>query len=126
MTWRTGVLMKRRGVAQQDTTQDTQQSNIRGGVIALERGLRILNAFDHRTGVLTLGGLALRTGLNKSTILRLLVSLEGLGFIDRDKEGLYRIGPQAWRVGMLFNRELHLEKLLPPVLNELSAKIDES
>lgn len=104
----------------------TGEAKSRGGVIALERGLAILGAFDQRTPVLTLGGLARRTGLNKSTILRLLVSLEDLGFIDRDDEGLYRIGAQAWRVGMLFNSELHLQKLLPPILDELSSTIDES
>lgn len=102
------------------------RSNGRPGVIALERGLRILSAFDRRTPVLTLAGLAVRTGLNKSTILRLLYSLESLGFIDRDKEGLYRIGAQAWRVGMLFNGELRLQQLLPPILNELSNSVDES
>jgi len=102
------------------------ESKRRGGVIALERGLRILGAFDQRTPVLTLGGLALRTGLNKSTILRLLVSLEGLGFIDRDDEGLYRIGAQAWRVGMQFNSEFNLQQVLPPLLEELSASVDES
>ena len=108
------------------STRATGDSTVRGGVTALERGLRILSAFDQRTSVLTLGGVANRTGLNKSTILRLMVSLEGLGFIDRDQEGLYHIGAQSWRVGMLFNSELHLQQLLPPVLDELSVKIDES
>ena len=116
--------MKRK--SKDDAPGTTNESTVPGGVTALERGLRILNAFDQRTSVLTLGGVALRTGLNKSTILRLMVSLEGLGFIDRDQEGLYHIGAQAWRVGMLFNSELHLEKLLPPVLDELSVKVDES
>lgn len=97
-----------------------------GGVKALERGLRILSAFDQKTPVLTLSGLANRTGLNKSTILRLSVSLESLGFLDRDEESLYRIGAQAWRVGMLFNSELRLQQLLPPILHELCAEIDES
>jgi DNA-binding IclR family transcriptional regulator len=117
-------IMKRK--THRDSTAASDESTVPGGVTALERGLRILNAFDQRTSVLTLSGVALRTGLNKSTILRLMVSLEGLGFIDRDEEGLYHIGAQAWRVGMLFNSELHLEKLLPSVLDELSAKVDES
>ena len=108
------------------TSTDADESRTRGGVTALERGLRILSAFDQRTPVLTLSGLAVRTGLNKSTILRLLVSLEALGFIDRDDEGLYRIGAQAWRVGMLFNSELHLQQLLPPVLDALSVEVGES
>jgi len=112
--------------APQPPADDADDSKIRGGVTALERGLRILSAFDQRTTVLTLGGLALRTGLNKSTILRLMVSLEHLGFVDRDAEGLYRIGAQAWRVGMLFNSELHLQQLLPPLLDDLSVKVDES
>ena len=116
--------MKRK--AQIGPTNGTAEATVRGGVSALERGLRILTAFDQRTSVLTLGGVANRTGLNKSTILRLMVSLEALGFIDRDQEGLYRIGAQAWRVGTLFNSELHLQQLLPPVLDELSVKIDES
>jgi DNA-binding IclR family transcriptional regulator len=108
------------------STANQGESKTPGGVNALERGLRILGAFDQRTPVLTLGGLALRTGLNKSTILRLMVSLEHVGFVDRDGEGLYRIGAQAWRVGMLFNSDLHLEQLLPPLLDELSVKVDES
>lgn len=97
-----------------------------GGVTALERGLRLLSAFDQGNSVLTLGGLALRTGLNKSTILRLMVTLEREGFIDKDREGLYRIGAQAWRVGNLFNGELRLQQLLPPILHELSVSVDES
>src|SRR5688572_26301174 len=101
--------MKRK--IEKPTATQKEESRTPGGVNALERGLRILGAFDQRTPVLTLGGLALRTGLNKSTILRLMVSLEHLGFVDRDVEGLYRIGAQAWRVGMLFNSELHLEQL---------------
>lgn len=98
----------------------------RGGVVALERGLSILNAFDQRTPVLTLSGLAQRTELHKSTILRLLRSLENLGFIDRDEDGLYRVGAQAWRVGMSFNSDMHLQRVLPPVLDALAAEVDES
>ncbi len=113
-------------VDEHSPSAEANEAKARGGVTALERGLRILSAFDHRTPVLTLSGLAIRTGLNKSTVLRLLVSLEALGFIDRDDEGLYRIGAQAWRVGMLFNSELHLQQLLPPVLDALSVEVGES
>lgn len=113
-------------VKTQPIKASVQAAKTPGGVNALERGLRILSAFDQKTSVLTLGGLALRTGLNKSTILRLSVSLENLGFLDKDEEGLYRIGAQAWRVGMLFNSELRLQQLLPPILHELCAQIDES
>lgn len=116
----------RRTKNDQSAGSNTPGAQVQGGVAALERGLRILNAFDQRTPVLTLVGLALRTGLHKSTILRLAVSLEGLGYLDKDREGLYRIGAQVWRVALGFNAELHLQQVLPPILEELAATIGES
>jgi DNA-binding IclR family transcriptional regulator len=64
--------------------------------------------------------------LYKSTISRSLVSLRRCGFIERDQVGRYRIGPQAWRVGSLFAIDLTLEKILRPIMDELSAATRES
>ena len=82
------------------------------GVAAVERALSILRAFDERSPALTLAELASRTGLYKSTISRLLVSLRRCGFVERDSLGRHRIGPQAWSVGSLFAVDLTLEKIL--------------
>ena len=95
-----------------------------GGVAAVERALAVLTAFDESASALTLAQLASRTGLYKSTILRLLVSLERTGFIDQGSDGRYRIGLQAWRVGSHFT--LDLEKLLLPTMEPLSAETGES
>jgi DNA-binding IclR family transcriptional regulator len=59
--------------------------------------------------------------LYKSTISRLLVSLCRCGFIERDDAGRYHIGPQTWYVGSLFAVDLTLEKILRPIMDELSA-----
>jgi DNA-binding IclR family transcriptional regulator len=96
------------------------------GVAAVERALSIVSAFDEDSPILTLAELASRTGLYKSTTSRLLVSLRRCGFIERDHVGRYRIGPQAWRVGSLFAVDLTLEKILRPIMDELSAATRES
>jgi DNA-binding IclR family transcriptional regulator len=96
------------------------------GVAAVERALTILGAFDERSPALTLAELASRTGLYKSTISRSLASLRRCGFIERDGNGRYRIGPQAWRVGSLFAVDLTLEKILRPIMEELSAATRET
>ena len=96
------------------------------GVAAVERALSIVSAFDENSSVLTLAELASRTGLYKSTTSRLLVSLRRCGFIERDNFGHYRIGPQAWRAGSLFAIDLTLEKILRPIMDELSAVTRES
>ena len=90
------------------------------------RALAILAAFDEYAPVLTLAELASRTGLYKSTILRLLASLEQGGFVERRGDGRYRIGAQAWRVGSLFTADLTLEKILLPIMQQLSADTSES
>ncbi len=96
------------------------------GVAAVERALSILRAFDERSTALTLAELASRTGLYKSTISRLLVSLRRCGFVERDSIGRYRIGPQAWCVGSLFAVDLTLEKILRPIMDDLSAATRET
>ena len=96
------------------------------GVAAVERALTVLAAFDEHSPELTLAELAHRTCLYKSTISRLLVSLRKRGFVERTDSGHYRIGPQAWRVGSLFALDLTLEKILLPIMEELSNQTRES
>ncbi len=96
------------------------------GVDAVERALALLSAFDQRSPALRLADLAERTGLYKSTALRLLASLRRRGFIARGEDRRYRIGAEAWRVGALFMHELKLEERLPPIMRQLSERTEES
>jgi len=54
-----------------------------GGVIAVDRAIDILNAFRWGDEGLSLAELANRSGLHKTTILRLAVSLQGSGMLAR-------------------------------------------
>ncbi len=97
-----------------------------GGVAAVERALTILESFRNNERSLSLAELANRTGFYKSTILRLVQSLERFNYIVRGNDGRYSVGPAAWRLGMLFKNGLRMEERLMPFLRELAKHTDES
>lgn len=66
-------------------------------VESVEKALLILNAFSSTTGTKSLSALTAETALNKSTILRILGSLERFGYVVRDRGNLYRVGPSLLR-----------------------------
>ena len=102
------------------------QEDSQGGVDAVDRALSILDAFKAGDTGLTLKELADRTAINKATLLRLGVSLERFGYMRRDGEGLYHVGPAAWRLGSVFRQNLRLGPLVRPVLAKLVARTGES
>jgi DNA-binding IclR family transcriptional regulator len=88
-------------------------------VEAVERALTVLEAFREGEEALTLAALAEKTGLYKSTILRLAASLERFGYLTRDPGGLYRLGPSLWRLGSLYRRHFDLGEQIRPELRRL-------
>ena len=61
-----------------------------GGVAAVDRALSLLRAFEQGEPELSLASLAQRTGLYKSTALRLIASLEHAGLLCKGAQG-YRL-----------------------------------
>lgn len=98
----------------------------KGGVAALERAFAILAAFTPSDAGLTLAELAARTGLYKSTILRLIQSLLQHRFLQRLDDGRYQIGPAPLILGALYQRNLKLGDVLLPLMRELGAACGES
>ena len=68
-------------------------------VPALERGLRVLELFDrHRTDI-SAPEVVRELRLPRSTVFRLLRTLEFLGYVKRiEKRGAYTIGPAVLRL----------------------------
>ncbi len=91
------------------------------GVAAAERALAILSAFRRGDRALSLAELAQRTGLVKSTIMRLAISLEAAGFLARTEGGEYRLDAEVLRLGRLYTDAFRLEEHVMPVLEELVA-----
>lgn len=75
-----------------------KMSEALSGVAAVDRALLILSAFREDDTALSLALLARRTGLYKSTILRLLQSLLRAGYVVRLPDGNYVIGPEPARL----------------------------
>ena len=86
---------------------------------AVDRALSLLLAFDEADRSLALAELAERTGLYKSTVLRLLASLLHAGFMQRLDDGRYRLGPALARLSKRYAGSFSLEEVVLPVLREL-------
>ena len=108
------------------TRAPARSSSETGGVAAVDRALMLLSAFRPGDRELTLAALAQRTGLVKSTALRLLASLVHAGFVRRSPAGLYAPGPEIARLNGLFPSSFTLEAEVVPVLERLVARTKET
>jgi DNA-binding IclR family transcriptional regulator len=94
-----------------------------GGVAAVERALTILDALTEEK--ITLAELSKRTGLYKSTALRLVASLERFGYIIRSEDGTYRLGSKVLLLGSLYQRHFKTSEVVPVVLRGLVEDLHE-
>ncbi len=94
-------------------------------IAAVERALQVLSAF--RTAPrLTLSELSRQTNLFKSTLLRILATLEQYGYVTRLADGQYRIGGIVHELGSGYAASFQLEEVMKPALAALSAATGES
>lgn len=96
------------------------------GVAALDRAIAILDAFTPADRSLGLAEIATRTGLYKSTILRLANSLMRGQLLERLDDGRYRIGPATFRLGAIYQRSVVAMDVLLPIMRDLSERSWES
>jgi DNA-binding IclR family transcriptional regulator len=98
----------------------------RKGVAALERSFTLLDAFRGAQSSLSLAELSARTGLYKSTILRMFVSLERFGYLQRLDSGRFVLGSTLFELGNAYRRTFRLIDFVRPVLERLAAETRES
>lgn len=94
-------------------------------VAAVDRALAVLGAIAD-LGRPSLADIARHSGLYKSTVLRLLDSLAGAGFVQRHDDGRYRLGPQIPRLAAAYEASFSLVEQVLPVLREVVAFTGES
>ncbi|ARL91325.1 IclR family transcriptional regulator [Burkholderia pseudomallei] len=109
--------------AAEPSAEGLEQSS---GVAVLDRAFAILNAFGPTDDRLSLAELSRRTGLYKSTVLRLLGALEHGGFIRKVNGGQYAIGHQPLRLATLHQRSFQVSSVVEPMLQQLSQDIGET
>ncbi|RZT39533.1 IclR family transcriptional regulator [Cupriavidus agavae] len=97
-----------------------------GGAVAVDRALFVLSAFREGDTALGLAELAQRSGLYKSTLLRLLASLEHARMVQRHADGRYGLGPEIARLNAVYAASFSLEHVVVPVLRDLVRATNES
>jgi DNA-binding IclR family transcriptional regulator len=97
-----------------------------GGVAAVDRALSLLDAYSPARPVLTLAELAQHTQLHKSTVLRLLASLEHAHLIQRRDDGRYALGAGVERLQRVYAQSFSMESVVMPVLRDLVRQTQES
>ncbi|WP_257125717.1 IclR family transcriptional regulator [Pandoraea sputorum] len=106
-----------------DVTPEPKDSS---GVAVIDRACAILFAFKPDDSALTLAELAARTGLYKSTLLRLAGALIQHRMLMRLDDGRYQLGPATFMLGALYQRSLNLGDILLPLMRELADVSGES
>lgn len=96
------------------------------GVSAVERALTLLTAFQRGDGVVSLAELTKRTGLVKTTVMRMALSLESFGLIKRVEDGGYRLDAEVMRLAACYQHAFGLADHVTPVLERLARSTGET
>jgi len=87
-------------------------------VPALERGLRLLQLFNRQQVTLGAPDIARALQLSRSTVFRLLQTLEALGFVE-SHNGQWRLGAAVLRLGFEYAASLEITELARPLIDRL-------
>jgi DNA-binding IclR family transcriptional regulator len=88
-------------------------------VPGLERGLRLLQLFNRRQRTLGAPEIAKALGVPRSTVFRLIQTLELLEFLERAADGNYQLGPGVLRVGFEYLASLEITDIAGPIMQKL-------
>lgn len=95
-------------------------------VVAVQRAIALLNAFEDRDTTLSLSELARRTDLDKSTALRIARTLAANAMLIQCEDSTWRLGPMLARLGARYTAAFVPEKIIAPELARLSNDTGES
>ncbi|CAD5369701.1 Transcriptional regulator, IclR family [Rubrivivax sp. A210] len=92
------------------------------GAQTLRRGLAVLRLLTRvGPGGLRITEIGRRLALNKSTAIRLTRTLVDEGFVMHDRaSGAYRLGPEAFAVGLAAEPSYELQRLAAPLMRTLA------
>ena len=88
-------------------------------VRVLVKAMAVLELLAEAPDALSLGDIATRLDLNKSTCHRILTTLAAGDFVERPSPGAYRLGIGAFRIGSAMARRLSVRERALPAMREL-------
>jgi len=96
-------------------------------VNSLEKGLRVLRAFDSADKQLTLSMLAEKTGLNKATARRFALTLVDLGYLKLiPPNSKFLLTPKVLEFSDLYLKSNDLTDIAQPILEDLTERTGKS
>jgi len=94
---------------------------------SIKRAVKILNSFTPQEKELSITELSKRVNLHKSTIHRILVTLEDEGFVLKDQVSQkYRLGIKLFELGYLVQDQMEIRSYALSIMKELAKKTEES
>lgn len=90
-----------------------------GGVRVLHKMLDILEAIKSRESGYRLADLARAVEMPKATVYRILTTLEGRGYLDRDTDGSYRMARKLFDLQRSVSIEQVLQRVAQPAMDKL-------
>ncbi|WP_374523222.1 IclR family transcriptional regulator [Hydrogenophaga sp.] len=97
-----------------------------GSVTAVVRALRLLESFGMDDSQLTLAEMSRRTGMHKTTTLRLARTLAAEHYLVQKEDGSWRLGRAAGWLGACYQAVFDVHEIVEPVLRALTVKTGES
>ncbi len=103
------------------------QAESLNSILVLEKAIHLLECFDIDHKEFGVRELSKETGINKSTVSRILSTLANNRLLIKPpKNGKYRLGIRLFELGTLVSSNMDLQKEALPFMEELSAKVEET
>ena len=109
-------------INQEETGNDGSNS-----VRAVDRALDVLLCFTAQSPALNMTQISERIGIHKSTVHRLLATLERRNFVRRESEtGIYRLGYRLLQMSYLSQENIGIRQIALPYMRMLNEKYRET
>ncbi|MEU6262839.1 IclR family transcriptional regulator [Saccharopolyspora shandongensis] len=114
-------------MAGHDGTDNENKAGTAGGPVrVLVKAMSVLELLAEAPDELSLGDIASRLDLNKSTCHRILTTLAAGDFVERPSAGSYRLGIGAFRIGSAMARRLSIRDRALPAMRDVYRKTGET
>jgi IclR family pca regulon transcriptional regulator len=98
----------------------------RDRIQSIERGFAVLLAFDAERSNPSLSEIASFTGLSRPAVRRILLTLQGLGYVEPTEGSHWRLTPRVLTIGRHFSAASALVSVAEPHMSRLVEKTQES
>lgn len=107
-------------------TRSAADGSKRLPIASLVKSLRVLEELAMAGGSSSVADLIARTGLERTTVQRVLRTLHAEGYVERTARGEYGVAPRAYVLGVMLSMGNHLALAAEPILRGLQRDTGET